>query len=186
MIRRMLAAVLLLICASDQLARAEDFGPRRLGLGFRGTRAPVGVRWWYARDAAIDAGIGFQSTVDGGVRLNRYVAQFGFPFVLHRWSRVGAQIRPGFEYALEDQLDVYYPALGTYTKAQDHVYQAAVELEAEAFLADHISVSASFGVAMARRNFGQSGFADETAWSTLGGNFSQVGFHLYFGPAASR
>lgn len=184
---RFLMAALLLLAELAWIASpaaCEDAGPSRLGVGFRSPRAPVGIRWWYTRDAALDAAVGFTSTVNSGVRLNRYVTQVAFPFVLHHWSRFGAQLRPGFEYTLEDQ--IRYPAPYVYSKAQDHFVQANLEIEAEAFLVDHLSVSGSFGVAMAHRNFGETGIRDETSWSTLGGNFSEVGFHFYFGPGVTQ
>ena len=157
---------------------ADEMRPSRIGVGFHGTRAPLGVRYWYAPDAAVDVNLGFVSQVGGtGLRLNDYIAQVGFPFALHRWDRVAAELRPGFEYALEDQERVTPDGAFVVT---DHVLQAAIELEAEVFVVRQLSVSGGVGVAMAHRDFGGS---DEalTSWAFTGRNFTDIGFHLYFG-----
>lgn len=172
-----LLPVLALACLWTPL-HAEEIGPSRIGIGFHGTRAPLGVRYWYAKDAAVDVNLGFVSQVGyTGLRLNDYVAQIGLPFMLHHWDRVAAHLRPGFEYALEDQERVTPDGSFVVT---DHLLQAAVELEAEVFVLKHLSISGSLGVAMAHRDFGGS---DEelTSWAFTGHNFTDVGFHLYFG-----
>lgn len=165
-------ALLLALGASP--AAAQEPHPR-LGLGFRSTRAPLGVRWWYSPDAALDANVGFQSTVDfEGLRLNQYVLQAGFPFALHRWPRLSAELRPGFEYALEQQ-DAFQAR-----RVTDHFLQADLKLEAEVFVLDRLSISGSFGFGMARRKLGSTG-ETQTSWALTGANFSDVGFHLYLG-----
>jgi hypothetical protein len=173
--RLLLVLVSLAFCTSVQ---ADEIRPSRIGIGFHGTRAPLGVRYWYAPDAAFDLNLGFVSQVGySGLRLNDYVAQAGFPFVLHRWDRVAAELRPGFEYALEDQERVTPDGAFVVT---DHVLQAAIELEAEVFVVKQLSVSGGVGVAMAHRDFGGSDVA-LTSWAFTGRNFTDIGFHLYFG-----
>ena len=53
------------------------------------------------------------------------------------------------------------------------------EIEAEIFIVDNVSVSASHGIAFS--SFNPPGPGDsESTFSTFGNNFTQVGFHVYF------
>jgi hypothetical protein len=177
--RRWLTALpLLAVIACSGNAIAEPFAPGRLAAGFHGTDAPLGVRWWYSDKAAIDLNVGFSSSPVSGRRLQTYVAQLGFPFVVGHWGRLAAEIRPGIGFKHADVNNFF-------TVGTDRLLEGSVELEAEAFLLERLSVSGSFGLAVTHNDPELSGDS-VTSWGTTGGNFSHVGFHLYFGRNAAQ
>ena len=62
---------------------------------------------------------------------------------------------------------------------RDPAKQARAEPEAEVFLADNFSVSASNGIGFTNTDPGGAG-SSETSFSTFGNNFTNIGFHFYF------
>ena len=177
--RWLIALPLLAVIACSGTALAEPFAPSRLAAGFHGTNAPLGVRWWYSDNAAIDFNVGLSSSPRAGRRLYTYVAQLGFPFVVGRWGRLAAELRPGVGFTHAD-VNNPFATVGT-----DRILEGSVELEAEAFLLERLSVSGSFGFAVTHNDPELSGDS-VTNWGTTGGNFSHLGFHLYFGRNATQ
>jgi hypothetical protein len=162
-------------------AHSAELLPTKLGAGFHAADAPIGVRWWYGEKAALDFNVGVTSNQSFGETLTDFTVAAGFPIVLHRWNRLTAEIRPALQYTHDETIDTF-PVSNSVT---DHVYQAGLELEAEVFVVERLSVSGSFGFAFASRDRSDSGLGSLTSWSTFGGNFAHLGFHLYFGALRS-
>ena len=63
----------------------------------------------------------------------------------------------------------------------DHekIFQISGELETEIFLVDNVTISAAHGVAY--QSINPIGAGDNlNTFTTTGGNFTSVGFHIYF------
>jgi len=168
-----LVAVFGIVHASCSLAE-EQLSPTRFGIGFHGSRTPLGVRWWLGEKVAVDAGFGTASSKYGGDQLTRITGDLGVPFRLASWDRVGVHLRPGVEYSSEEVPVGYFA--GTTT---NHVLTASLRVEAEVFVVSRVSLSGSFGVAYENNDAGPNGTTE--SWGTTGGNFTDVGFHVYFG-----
>lgn len=152
----------------------EQLSPTRFGIGFHGTRTPLGVRWWLGEKVALDAGFGTTSQDFQGQKLTRITGDVGVPFRLASWDRVGVHLRPGVEYSSEEVPTSFFGDIGT-----DHVLTASLRVEAEVFLVSRVSLSGSFGLAFVNNEAAVGGTTQ--TWSTTGGNFTDVGFHVYFG-----
>lgn len=149
------------------------------GLGFHDIDAPIGGRWWLGgRKAAIDLGIGFQS--DPAPSYDEHLKAFAFgvgvPIVLKSWRQVHVLFRPGFFYESQQVQAATPPA--PFDTEKQKTTRVTAELEAEAFLLDNFSVSASEGIGWNQFDpgFGQD---KETSFGTLGNAFTEVGFHVY-------
>jgi hypothetical protein len=160
------------------------------GLGFHSSSAPVGGRWWFAgQKVGLDAGLGFSSTpssVSSKEKETGWSIDAGVPIVMKSWEGVHVLFRPGLNYSSQQ---VGFDSDGTTPGVQfDTVNQTAFtvsgEIEAEVFLRDNFSVSASHGIAFSSVNppdFPGGPSTDSiTSFSTIGNNFTQVGFHVYF------
>lgn len=169
-----LALLLMTFFATSALAATHAKG----GLGFHHSSAPIGIRWWNAgQSMAFDFGVGFSSneTTDSmgdSKRLNDFAVEFGVPFVMKSWDAVHILFRPGILFDRD-----------TFSAAEDdnsrNNIDITAEIEGEVFLADNFSVSASHGVGVSI--VGGVGDADGTMhFGTMGGNFTDVGFHMYF------
>lgn len=143
--------------------------------------APIGVRWWLpGQRIGIDAGIGFGSSdVGAPENLTYWQLDLGVPLVMKSWNRVHALLRPGATFGSQDLVTSLSP---TFTTDNMTNWGLSLEMEAEVFLADNVTVSASHGLGY--RSFDPPGPGDNlTSWGTLGHNFTEVGFHLYlWGP----
>jgi len=161
-------------------------------LGFHSTTAPVGIRWWTAgQKVGVDLGFGYSQDPAGAPypneKLNSWAIDAGVPFVLRSWDRVHFMFRPGILYqsAQERAATATGPPVAFDTENRT-TFNVSGELEAEVFLADNVSVSASHGVAYQSINPPGSG-DNITSFSTFGNNFTEVGFHVYlFGGGASH
>lgn len=181
-----LAVLALLVSASVSWAADDMSGGHpgmaehnSIGLGFRNTDAPIGIRWWLSgQKLGIDAGIGFGSASQGGNSVSHWAVDFGVPFVLKSWDRVHFIARPGVTFGSQDVVTGIAP----FTTDTETSFAISGELEAEVFLAPNVSVSASHGIAYQSVN--PPGPGDNvTSFSTIGNNFTQVGFHIYlWGP----
>ncbi len=176
------AAVLSLFCFFPSSSRADDDGAavhRSGGIGFHQTQAPLGVRWWLAdQKAAVDIGVGFGSEPSfyfPGEHLKSFSFAAGFPVCLQSWSKVHVLIRPGVLYQTQQVELTLTPPFDT---ESEKTLLISGEIEAEAFLLENFSVSASTGVAY--ESF-DPGFGDpkEKSFRTVGGSFTNVGFHVY-------
>jgi len=146
------------------------------GLGFHNIEAPLGVRWWLGSGKfGIDAGIGLGSTHDVAFDedLSHWALDLGVPISLKRWDRVDFIFRPGILYTSQEVPTPPPPDNTDNTT----VLTVQAELEAEVFLADNVSFSASQGLGISSINFAGGGSASE--WTTTGANFTNIGFHVY-------
>lgn len=170
-------------------ARAQDMPPAthpNIGLGFHNFDAPVGVRWWLAgQKVAVDLGVGFSSesaTLDGypDDNTSSWAIDVGVPIVVKSWPRVHVLFRPGFfyqkdEFVISDGFDVPPEPFDT---EEVKTMRISGEIEAEVFLMENMSVSASHGLAYESVDF--ESLSDKiTGFGTLGNNFTEIGFHVY-------
>jgi len=151
------------------------------GLGFHSTLAPVGFRWWLGgQKIALDAGFGYSSVQAPSYsdeKLNTWDLDIGVPILMKSWDRVHLLFRPGYLYESEQVQATTPPAAFDTEDRTTSIITA--ELEAEVFLAENFSVSASHGVGFTTVNPPGSG-DNITSFTTIGNNFTQVGFHVYF------
>jgi len=169
-----LFAVLALVLASA--AHAEEIlSPTKIGIGFHGSETPLGVRWWVGKSVALDGGFGFDQADIGGRKLTRLTGEFGVPLRLASWERVGFYLRPGISYTSQDMLQGFPFPSGT----TDHGVTGSLKAEAEVFVVSRVSLSGSFGFQYSHHDNGALPSTDE--FETTGGNFTNLGFHIYFG-----
>jgi len=171
-----MVAIGLLASAGGALAQPSHYDG---GLGFHRVEAPIGIRWWLTgQKIALDAGVGFGSTDIGSETLSNWAIDLGLPIRLRSWDRVHFIVRPGILYQSQEEINPSPP----FDKDSATALTILGELEAEFFVADNLSVSASHGIGIVNNNpaFGGSSTTD---WQTFGANFTEVGFHVYlFGP----
>ena len=174
------------------LASAQDGMPaehRSIGLGFHNFEAPVGLRWWLAgQKVGVDLGLGFdsESAIFEGYpddNTSSLAFEVGVPIVVKSWSRVHVLFRPGFFNQKEEVVTSDPLALEPFATDDVKTMRISGELEAEVFLMDNLSVSASHGLQYESVEF--PGVDDKfTSFGTLGNNFTTIGFHAYlFGSA---
>ena len=171
--------------ATVAFAAPPDAEHARGGFGFHDLAAPVGLRWWLSGEkVGIDFGLGLTSTPDTNVDPNEKVMGFaldvGVPFVMHSWQGVHFLFRPGILYQSQEVGFDSSPAPGIQFDTEKQTNLAVLaELEAEVYLRDNVSVSASNGIAFATFDPG-FGADSRTSFGTFGNNFTNVGFHVYF------
>jgi hypothetical protein len=179
------AVPLLLVCASSGIARAEGPPAEHMsgGLGFHDASAPVGVRWWLgSQKVGIDVGFGYGSASAVGAgypdeKVSHWAIDGGVPIVFKSWSKVHVILRPGILYQSQAFVSSTPPA--PFATEDGKTLTVSGEVEAEVFLADNFSVSASHGIAYESIN--PPGPGDNiTSFTTVGNNFTNVGFHVYF------
>ena len=164
------------------LAAPPDARHARGGVGFHDESAPLGLRWWLAGEKmGIDIGLGFGSRpsgVDPNEKESNWALDFGVPFVMHSWDFAHVLFRPGILYQSQE---VGFDPVGpvTFDTETQTTLAIQVELEAEVFLRDNVSVSASHGLALSRFDPG-FGADSQSTLETIGHNFTNVGFHVYF------
>jgi hypothetical protein len=169
------ALVLVVLACGAAAARADDFQPSTIGIGFHAIRAPLGVRWWIGENHALDLNAGFTSDGINGERLNQFNFQVGMPIVVRRIGRLAAELRPGLGYEIQDQVNFFGP-----TRTTDHLIEPSLELEAEVMAIDHLGISGGFGIQMVARKPGAGG-ATTVSWATGASNIAHLGLHLYLG-----
>jgi len=175
--KRLICMVAIGLLATVGAALAQGPSHYSGGLGFHNSEAPIGVRWWLnGQKLALDAGVGFGSNDTGTQTLSHWALDLGVPIALKTWDRVHFMVRPGILYLSED-----VPTSAT-TSETGTSLGILGELEAEFFVADNLSISASHGIEIVNNNPPGPG-GSTTDWSTIGNNFTEVGFHVYlFGP----
>ena len=164
--------------AENEMAAGEH---ARGALGFHNSSAPIGGRWWMSGEkVGIDAGIGFGSSQAPGYpdeKVTNFTLDVGVPFVLKSWSRAHLILRPGLTYGSQQVVTTALPVAFDTDNATS--LGISGEFEAEVFLVDNVSVSASHGIRFDSLN--PPGAGDNiTSFSTFGNNFTEVGFHIYF------
>lgn len=150
-------------------------------LGFHNVEAPIGLRWWFSgQKVGLDVGLGFASTPAPSYsdeKLTSWTVEVGVPFVIHSWSRAHVMLRPGILYGSQQFESTSPPT--PFDTADGTTFVVTGEVEAEVFLVENVSVSASHGIGFA--SFDPPGSGDSiTSFSTFGNNFTNIGFHVYF------
>ena len=165
-------------------AAAEEAHHARGGLGFHDLSAPIGMRWWMSGEKiGLDLGLGFNSEpsgIDADEKVMGYAFDVGVPLVMHSWDNAHVLFRPGLLYESQEVGFDADPGPGFEFDTENQTTMSVLaELEAEIFLRDNFSVSASHGIAF--RSYDPGFGADsETSFGTFGNNFTNVGFHVYF------
>jgi len=176
-------AVLSLVSLLPVSARADEAPAEHKNgsIGFHQTAAPLGVRWWLgSQKVAIDLGAGFRSDPSlfyGDKHLKALAISAGVPIVLQSWSRMHVLFRPGVLYQTQ-QVDAAGGLPAPFATESEKTLTISGEIEAEAFLLENFSVSASTGVAYESFDPG-FGLPTVKSFRTVGGNFTSVGFHAY-------
>lgn len=173
----------LTIAPSFAIAQDMPAEHKSIGLGFHESNAPIGVRWWMAgQKVGIDLGLGYDREAADGLgfpdeHLSRFTLNAGVPIVLKSWSRVHFMFRPGISYSSQQEPDTLATP-SNFSTLNAKTLQITGELEAEVFLADNFSVSASHGIGY--ESFDPA-YSDkkQNAFFTLGNNFTNIGFHVY-------
>jgi hypothetical protein len=180
-------AATILFCALSPQARAEDNmnmpagEHNKGGIGFHNVTAPLGVRWWLSSEKfALDLGIGFHSEKAlpdyPDENVTGWALDVGVPIVMKSWSRVHVLLRPGILY--ESQQEVATAPPTAFDTENEKTFNVSGEIEVEAFLLDNFSVSASTGIAY--QSIDPPGPGEKiTSFSTIGNEFTNVGFHVY-------
>jgi len=169
------------ILPMSAFAQDEDHATHNgSGIGFHETIAPLGFRHWFgSQKVALDLGVGFGSTpslVFAGEHLKDWAISAGVPIVLKSWPRVHVLFRPGVTYQSQ-QVEATAPPTAFDTESEKTLNIKA-EIEGEAFILENFSVSASTGVGYESFDPG-FGLDKENSFRTFGGNWTQVGFHVY-------
>jgi len=188
------AFIVLTSLASAPAVRAEmPAGEHRDGaIGFHDVEAPIGIRWWLGgQKIGIDLGFGYGTTPATSrtdETLSHWAIEAGVPFVMHSWDRAHVLFRPGLLYQSEEIDTSLGPPPAPFATDSGTLLDVTAELEAEVFIVQNISVSASTGLRFHSEN-PPSGFPDvPSTFDTIGRNFTDVGFHVYFlgGGGSSR
>lgn len=155
-------------------AHAEAMG----ALGMHNFQAPIGIRWWMGEQYALDLGLGFSSSDDGGPdgSLSGLTLEAGVPISVKKWERARFILRPGVFYQSDD---VIVPATPTDQKVKFNTFGVTGELEVEVFLVDNVSISASHGIMYSSSKLDVTGAESSTNFGTFGNDFTNVGFHVY-------
>lgn len=165
------------------------------GLGFRSsgagpgnlpTSSTIGIRQWFSNQFGVDAAVGF-STVSvefNGTKTDEGTGvsfDLGLPISLKSWDKVNFILRPGFGYqsaTIEDKTSPLPP-----NELKINSWVVSGEFEVEWMLADKVSISAAHGIAYSsltlEDNDSPVNEQKTTGFSTIGSNFTQLGFHVY-------
>jgi hypothetical protein len=182
-ITSLLGIIAVAACLVPASVRAEtDEVPMHYngGLGFHNTAAPLGGRWWFGgQKVGLDFGLGFSSTPAPSYdeKLTGWAIEAGVPIVVKHWDKVHVLARPGLMYESQEVQMTNPPEL--FATDNETTLSVTFEIEAEIFIVDNFSVSASEGIGF----FSDSpagGGGSVTSFGTLGNNFSHIGFHIYF------
>lgn len=157
------------------------------GLGFRSSEAPIGIRWWFNKQVALDAGVGFTSEKLNFTDINgdpadesfsSFSVDVGVPFALKTWDKVHFLLRPGMTYTSTDDINLFFDTDGEF-KEKRNTFSVTGEFELEVFLAKNASLSASHGVGFASTKLDIADQEADTIFGTFGSNFTTLGFHVY-------
>jgi len=185
--KRLLLVVCLLALTSSttvKSASADAATHAPIGLGFHDASAPIGVRWWMAgQKVGIDLGLGLSSSTsnfDSNEKVMGFALDVGVPLVMKSWDKAHVLFRPGILYQSQQVGFDADPGAGyEFDTENQTTLSVLAEIEAEIFLHDNFSVSASHGLAF--QSFDPGFGADsQTSFGTFGNNFTNIGFHVYF------
>ena len=150
------------------------------GLGFHNVEAPIGIRHWVSEKMAVDLGIGFSSEDQGSESITGFTIDAGLPISMKKWDKVNFILRPGIMYNTEDQFaDGDGDPLTADTKEKFNTFGVSGEFEVEVELAENFTVSAAHGIGFSSSKLDISGAESQSGFSTMGNNFTTIGFHVY-------
>jgi hypothetical protein len=181
------------LVASSVLAAAPAFAERTnsIGLGYRQTSAPIGVRWWLSPRIGVDVGFGVDAekaqadvdTNDDGVAdvritdtLAGWTVNVGAPWPTWVGPNVRVLLRPGFEYHSEDDFDSFL-ANGSRVKLNSYAVTGEVEVELNVW--DNLTMSASHGIEFRSTKLDVPGATSTWTAGTTGTDFFRLGFFVY-------
>jgi len=169
------ALVVLFLFASQAFGDAQEHSD--IALGFHHSAAPLGARCWLNSNQSVglDIGVGVSSNDTDGDSETDVTLDLGLPLLLKSWEKAHFLFRPGFMYEIDAEL------LGNEIE-RGSVMSFLAELEAEVFITDNFSVSASNGIGVFVTDPPESDGEDiesTTNLSTFGNNITEIGFHLY-------
>jgi hypothetical protein len=166
---------------TDQIQTSNDAPSHRNGgVGFHSPDAPLGGRWWLGgQKIGLDFGLGLRSTPAPSYdeKLTGWAVDVGVPIVVKNWDRVHVLFRPGFFYDSQE-VEMSDPP-DPFATDDRTTMQLTAELEAEVFIVNNFSVSASHGIGFFSVDPAGGGDS-QTSFQTLGNNFTHIGFHVYF------
>jgi hypothetical protein len=178
-----IVAILSTVGVLPMSARSQSDLPQHPNgsLGFHTTAAPLGGRWWFgAQKVGIDFGLGFSSTPAPSYddeSLMGVTVDVGVPIVLKNWDKVHLMFRPGLLYATQEEQMSSPP--DPFDSDDATTMGVTLEIEGEVFIVDNFSVSASHGIGFFSDDPAGPGDS-RSSFTTLGNNFSHIGFHVYF------
>jgi hypothetical protein len=196
--RLMLATALMFVVAAVP-ASAASLAPadtaRKVMMGGIGFRAPVnplsfaliepqaaptiGIRQWFNKRVGFDLAVGYYQAEIKPLpeKFTGYTVDTGIPISIKRPSqRVNLILRPGFQWGQLEDVDETPPPL----TIEWDLLGTTLDLEVEWMVADNLSLSASHGVGYFRLRDNGSPKTSRTYAGTLGSNFTELGFHVYF------
>ena len=182
--RMMKWLVFLAMAVLSSTAYAQN-GPEHpsLGIGFRNTSAPLGIRKWFSsQKVGIDVNFGFSNHKDvpSDESLTDWTIEGGVPFVMRSWDRVHVLFRPGISYSSTDRaVFIPTPAPGHFDTESATDFAGLLEFEVEAFIVPNVSISGSAGLEIVNHDPGGGGDST-TNFSTIGNNATSLGFHVYW------
>jgi hypothetical protein len=171
-------ATLSVVLAGLGLVTLTSFANAAMGgIGFHTTDAPLGVRHWFTDKVAGDAGVGFitDKTEQGTseVKVTTTSVELGLPICVAKLDKAHLLFRPGYEYSMSKDHTTGIPDV----KITGNTVSA--ELEVEYWMTEKLSLSASHGVAFSTAEDDRTPKRKVTTMTSFGGNFTNVGFHLY-------
>jgi len=188
--KKLLVLVIAVLVAAISPSLAKDM-TGKYSLGFHNSDAPVGGRYWFSQNAAIDLGVGFKSNAvvvedpvteesDTQNTMNFWL-EAGVPFKLYDVDNAHFYARPAILMGLLDDRDYGTGSADAKWTSIDLI----LSLGAELFFGEHFSVEATHGLKVnmtsvpddVQDSVGTDSF---TSFETFGNNLTTIGFHFYF------
>ncbi len=147
-----------------------------LGFGYFTGSAPLGVRYWFTRDQAIDVGVDVAFT-SGDAEAVRYGLEAGYVLALahYHYSVVFTRVGLGFR-----GLDAFEEQVGSIYNVNGNAFLGA-ELFLGAFGFPNVSLQGGYGLELEYTNEGGSAFSVSAVDAGLDvTGVGEVGFHIYW------
>ncbi|MEL6339461.1 MAG: hypothetical protein AAFP04_08365 [Myxococcota bacterium] len=147
-----------------------------LGFGYFTGSAPLGVRYWFTRNQAIDVGVDIAFT-SGDAEAVRYGLEAGYVLALahYHYSVVFTRVGLGFR-----GLDAFEEQVGSIYNVNGNAFLGA-ELFLGAFGFPNVSLQGGYGLELEYTNEGGSAFSVSAVDAGLDvTGVGEVGFHIYW------
>jgi hypothetical protein len=180
MFKKTLIAIAILAISVPAVSHAKDMSSK-YGLGYFNSNAPVGARYWFAKNAGVDLGLGFESVDLGSKKANNFYVEAGLPYVIFNKDKANFMIRPGLVYGSLDARPYGINSTKKWTKVNISLMPVA-----EIFLTDNFSLEAGHGLEVEMISyptdaaFGALSGESRTNFRSLAASATQIGFHFYF------